>query len=201
MRPAAFSPAVALPSGRRPRVRARVAGFTLFEMLVVLAILSIVATIGVPSMLQALKKNPLRQAVSDLTDACQNARMMAILRGERTELIINSSERSLRVALAPERPAAAGADGSTAPPAGEGEGETRVSHEVEPFSAKLPEGVEFKKLVINLQDMMDAAEARVRFYPNGTCDAFVAHLLSEHNEERRITLEITTARESIEVVR
>ncbi len=44
----------------------RTRGFTLFEILVVLAILSIVATISVPSVVQAAKKSPMRQAMSDL---------------------------------------------------------------------------------------------------------------------------------------
>ena len=61
----------------------RTRGFTLFEILVVLAILSIVATISVPSVVQAAKKSPMRQAMSDLEEACRNARMLAILRASR----------------------------------------------------------------------------------------------------------------------
>ena len=69
------------------------------------------------------------------------------------------------------------------------------------FSAHLPESVAFKKLLVNLRDMMEYDEARVRFYPNGTCDALAATLLSEQNEERTITLEITTGRDHLEIVR
>ena len=75
-------------------------GFTLFEILVVLAILSIVATISVPSVVQAAKKSPMRQAISDLEEACRNARMLAILEGEPTEVVIRAGEGALTVSRA-----------------------------------------------------------------------------------------------------
>jgi prepilin-type N-terminal cleavage/methylation domain-containing protein len=205
------------PGRARARDRANRRAFTLFEILVVLAILSIVATIGVPAVLQVAKKNPLRQAVSDLTEACQNARMLAILRGERTELVIDANERSLQVRFAPQAPAGrshrpgdafAGPGPEDEAPPGDGGAAPATTAELQPFRATLPENVEFSRLVVNLQDMIfgpeaiDAVQARVRFYPNGTCDAFLAHLLwGETREERKITLEITTGREAIEVVR
>jgi len=49
-------------------------------------------------------------------------------------------------------------------------------------------------LDINLSEYRDAEEARVMFYPNGTCDELTIILHSnERNEYRRITLEVTTA--------
>jgi len=180
-------------------------GFTLFEILVVLAILSIVATISVPSVLQAAKKSPMRQAMSDLEEACRNARMLAILQGEPTEVVIQAGQGAISVSRAFALP-----ESTASPfPASEGQpGElleprppSATDAEVKPFRAQLSPSIAFKRLVVNLQDMMDEREARVRFYPNGTCDAFLALLLSEQNEERSITLEITTGREIVEVIR
>jgi len=183
---------------------ARRCGFTLFEVLVVLAILSIVATIGVPSILQAAKKSPMRQAISDLEEACRNARMLAILTGEPTEVVIQAGEGALAVSrafVAPDPADESFLGGTDFGEPAETQPAPAATVEVEPFRAKFPSSVAFKKLVVNLQDMMDEKEARVRFYPNGTCDAFAAHLLSEQNEERSLTLEITTGREIVEVIR
>ena len=215
MRPVAMFHAATLPVGGRARVRA--AGFTLFEMLVVLAILSIVATIGVPSMLQAIKKNPMRQAVGDFSEACQNARMMAILRGEQAELIIRPDAQSrvthLEVGMAPQGRGGGRADSSRNGPdsmmdnAATGSSAERaeggaVRSDVTPFRGTIPTEVAFSKLQINGKDFLGTeTEARIRFYPNGTCDAFLAHLRSEQNEEWEIELEITTARESIKALR
>lgn len=184
--------------------RRRQHGFTLFEILVVLAILSIIATIGVPTIIQSAKKSPMRQAISDLEEACRNARMLAILQGDPTEVIVHAGEGALSVSRATLAPAATG---DTPAPGGEA-GEPAPDQpaqlgtvEIQPFRAKLPSSIAFKKLLVNLQDMMDEREARIRFYPNGTCDAFTAVLLSEQNEERSLTLEITTGREIVEVIR
>lgn len=183
---------------------ARRDGFTLFEILVVLAILSIIATISVPTVLQAAKKSPMRQAISDIEEACRNARMLAILQGEPMEVLIQAGEGVLSVSRAfvnpeptPSSSDLGGEPGGLAdvPPVPAGK------VDIEPFRAKLPSSVAFKRLAVNLQDLMDEREARVRFYPNGTCDAFTAVLLSELNEERSLTLEITTGREIVEVIR
>jgi prepilin-type N-terminal cleavage/methylation domain-containing protein len=182
--------------------------YTLVEILLVIAIMAVILAIGIPSVFHNLRKSPMRQAVSDLQEACQTARVTAILRGAPAEVVISAQDGSLSV-----RPAAqdreagvAGGDddfgGVAAPmPGGAETAGTPSSTPVPTFSARLPESVAFKKLVVNLRDMMEYDQARIRFYPNGTCDAFAATLLSEQNEERSITLEITTARDRVEVLR
>lgn len=194
---------------------ARCAGFTLFELLVVLAILSILATVAVPGIYQSVKKSPMRQATSDLCEACQNARMMAILTGTTTELLIRASDGTIQVQMASDSPIDSGpgalpdsesiqglgVGAGTGAPDAVPSGPAPASREITPFASKLPGSVAFKRLVVNLQDLMDAPEVRVRFYPNGTSDALSATLLSEQNEERVLTLEITTGREMIEAIR
>ena len=51
------------------------------------------------------------------------------------------------------------------------------------------------------QGTLELDSARVRFYPNGTCDELSATLLSGQNELRRLTLEISTGRTDVEVLR
>lgn len=186
---------------RRIRSVHRHRAFSLVEILVVLAILGIVATVGIPAVFHAVQKGPMRQATSDLVEACQNARMTAILLGTPAELVINAVEGSLAVRSVEATPLptedSLPTEDLEVTPGDEGTSGRRVA-QLPPFRANLPESVAFKQLVVNLQDLMDSTEARVRFYPNGTCDAFTATLLSEHNEERTLTLEITTGRELLE---
>ncbi|MDH7502066.1 MAG: prepilin-type N-terminal cleavage/methylation domain-containing protein [Verrucomicrobiota bacterium] len=184
----------------------RVRAFTLFELMVVVALLGIVVSISLPSFLHAVRKSPLRQAMSDLEEACNRARMMAIMEGQPSEIAIRAADGMVQVRLfretAPDEEPESGAVGS-AEPIGTAvqPGGSPLPVGVAPVVFKLPSTVAFKSLVVNLQDMMDTEEARVRFFPNSTCDAFRATLLSEDNEERTITLEVTTARSIIEVIR
>ena len=94
------------------------AGFTLIEIMVVIGILAIVLAMGVPPFVRSLQKDSLRQAVSDIEEACGKARAQAILRGVPTELIIRATDGQLTVAPTPETRAgqtAAGGDSTEQP--------------------------------------------------------------------------------------
>lgn len=189
----------------------RRAAYTLFELLVVIAVLGIVVSVGIPAIYHNAKKSPLRQAMSDFTEACHHARMMAILEGCPSEVVIRAGDGRVTVERAPDVDGEwgkamadeeeQGAAGEVAVVGAAPGGAAAAVSQVRGFAAQIPESVAFRRLVVNLQDMMDAEEARVRFYPNGTCDALTASLLSDQGEEREVTLEITTGRESVEVVR
>ena len=56
----------------------------------------------------------------------------------------------------------------------------------------LPAGVDFQMLDINLEDYLKSPEARVRFFPDGTCDEMTLVLHSAGNW-RMITLEFATS--------
>ena len=68
--------------------------FTLIELMVVLAIVGIIAGDGrPPSLSMALHKEGMRKAVSDVMDACSEARARAIFEVRTTELIFYPQER------------------------------------------------------------------------------------------------------------
>jgi prepilin-type N-terminal cleavage/methylation domain-containing protein len=191
-------------SRRHPQVERD--GFTLIELLVVVALIGVFVTISLPPMFYALKKSPIRQASSDLAEACQRARMLAIVKGRTAELVINAQDGSLATQLSSETPALLGSVATD--PFGEPESlptsapaAASTSLETRPFTARLPESIAFKELLINRRDVMEYAEARVRFHPNGTCDELYAVLLSESNEERVVRLELSTGRETVDVIR
>ena len=144
--------------------------FTLLEVMIVTAIMGVIMTMGVPLVYRVWHKEPMRKAVSDVIEVLSNARARAILRGTPTQVVFHPQAGSLEIEGAPS-----------------GSG----------LSAQFPEGIAIDMLDVNLAEYKDADAALVRFYPNGTCDEMTLILHSERNEQRGITLEITTGLASV----
>jgi len=174
-------------------VRRSASAFTLIEIMLVVAIIAIVMTMGLPAIYRAMKLESFRQAVSDVVEACSHARARAILQGGTMEVVIRAEDGQINVQSAgndndhPEK--------TTSP------SEVTTSSSASIFSARLGENVGIAMLDVNLMDLMRAAEAHVRFYPNGTCDEFTLVLQSEKGEMRKITLEAVTGLADVEVLR
>ena len=133
--------------------------FTLIEVMIVVAIVGLMAAMGMPSMLQALRKDGMRKAVSDVNEVLENARAKAIYSGKTTEVTFRPLEKRIE-------------------------------------STALPDGVDIAMLDINLLDYGAADEARVRFFPNGTCDELTL-VLHFRDQWQKITLEFSTALASV----
>ena len=165
-------------------VRRQSPGFTLIELMVVIAIMGILFAIGVPAIFKSWRKESMRKATSDLMDACQNARALAILQDKKATLVFYPLQRRFQVdaSSVPKSPDdVALEDGqSEQPVAGKGMG------------AKLPDDVAIEMLDVNLHEYKEAPEAQVNFYPNGTCDEMTVVLHSTDDQWRKISLEITT---------
>jgi prepilin-type N-terminal cleavage/methylation domain-containing protein len=73
-------------SGRRAA-----GGWTLVELLVVLAILAVVALLGAPSLLRAMGDTRMRLAVSEVTSSMRLARAHAVRHGEKVGLRFDTS--------------------------------------------------------------------------------------------------------------
>ena len=86
-------------------------GFTLIEIMIVISIMMVVMTVGIPAFVRALDKQGLRKAVNDVVEGCSHARSQAILRGVPMEFVIRAEDFSLMV-----RPASGFSTGPTAPP-------------------------------------------------------------------------------------
>jgi prepilin-type N-terminal cleavage/methylation domain-containing protein len=77
----------ALPRRGRP-------GYTLIEILIVVGIIGLTLTLGVPAFVKAMQKEGMRKAQSDLLEACRDARGEAILRASQQELNFQPLDRT-----------------------------------------------------------------------------------------------------------
>ncbi len=147
-------------------------GFTLIEIMIVVALMALVMAIGIPAFTRAMHKEGMRKAVSDVLEACGEARAQAILNNAPAELVIHPLEGTMQV----ER----GGGG---------------------YSLKLPHDVLIELLGVNSIELQEADEARVKFFPNGTSDDFTLVLHSAQGEVRKISLEIVTGLADMEVIK
>jgi prepilin-type N-terminal cleavage/methylation domain-containing protein len=142
--------------------------FTLIEIMIVVAIIGLIAAMGLPAIIKVLQKEGMRKAVSDVTDVCAAARAKAIISQRTVAVIFHPGEKTFAV------------DGG-----GPGQGSTYI------VAAKLPSEVDMAMLDINQQDFGGAEWARVQFFPNGTCDEMTI-VLHDRNDWRKISLEFAT---------
>lgn len=149
------------------RHAARSAGFTLIEIMIVVAIIGLLAAMGMPSLAKALQKEGMRKAVSDVQDVFFTARERAILSNQKVAAVFYPKERRFE--------AEGGGGGKS--------GKTS--------SATLPDNVEFAMLDIFRQDYSQSDWARIFFNPDGTSDEAVIVLLSKGHTQK-ITLEYAT---------
>ncbi len=175
-------------------------GFTLIELMVVVAIIAIMGAVGIPAIFRTFKKDPLRQAVSDVVEACSYARAQSILQGVPTEMVIRAHDGQIsvqRAILPGDRDNSSSVTASSSPdqPAPPPRPASPLT-----FSARLGEEVAVEMLDINFRDQMQADEARVHFFPNGTSDDLTLVLRYDIGV-RKITLDLITAMADVQTIR
>jgi prepilin-type N-terminal cleavage/methylation domain-containing protein len=177
----------------------RASAFTLIELMVVIAIIAIIMTIGIPFVRMAIDNGRgMTKALKDIQEACSHARAFAILQQTTAELRIRPADGVFETG-----PSSSGrvemfspdihGEEWRMPPRNSGGGESPKS-----FTAKLPTGIRIEGLGVNGEDWTEDEVARVRFYSNGTCDAMSVVLLSDENERRNIWLEVVTGLPEVE---
>ena len=144
--------------------------FTLIEIMVVIAIIGLVAAMGMPSLIRAVQKEGMRKALSDFQDVCFTARERAIFSKQKTSVLIHPAAGDFSV------------DGATAGTMNHG----KVA------AGLLPADIKFAMLDIFRQDYLESDWARIFFYPDGTCDESVVVFLGR-GESEKITLDYATA--------
>jgi prepilin-type N-terminal cleavage/methylation domain-containing protein len=189
---------------QRNGARTAVGGFTLIEILVVVAMLAIIMTIGIPFIRTAIDNGKgMTKAVKDIQEACSHARAIAILQQTTTELRIRPGDGVFEVGTSSSGTSSM-RDTTFSPDVSGNEWRmekrsTSSSQGGGGFSAKLPVGIHIEGLgLANDEDWTEEELARVRFYANGTSDEMSVVLLSDENERRNIWLEIVTGLPQIE---
>lgn len=147
-------------------------GFTLIEIMVVVAIIAVVLAAGIPSLYGFFHKTGLRKTTGDILEVCQTARATAILSGSPAEVTFHPKEGTC------ETSGGTGGYGAWA------------------HTAKFSDCI-IEMLDVNLQECKDFETVRVRFFPNGTSDEMTLVLRGNNNEWRKISLELTTGLPSV----
>ncbi len=165
----------------RPQRRS---GFTLVEIIIVVMLIGMIMAWGVPTFVQTFKRQPMQQAVNDILEVCASARAAAILSGSPAELVVTGDAAANTITFSVQR----GSIG-TDPVTGDASASSQVS------SAVLPDSITLELMNVNLQDALqpDSPPARVKFYPDGTCQEFAVVLLERASNKRRmIRLDVIT---------
>jgi prepilin-type N-terminal cleavage/methylation domain-containing protein len=174
------------------RARAITRGFTLIELMVVVAIMGIVLAMGIPAIHEALHREELTQGVRDVMEACSHARAQAILQDVVSEVRFHAQTGHFEVGAAPRDISYGGGSGAPVPVSGPAAAPPPVAGTGAGFSAQFSDRVAVELLEVNFINFMDADLARVRFYPNGTSDEFTMILRSDTGDRRKISLEVVT---------
>ena len=161
--------------------------------MIVVAIVLVIMTAGIPMMWRAMTKDPLAKAVNDVLEGCKTARDRAILQNQPFDFVIrnrdeNDAEMGVEAAKTKD---AAGPDSPTVVVGADKEAKHDPASFVGDFPRKLGNDVAIELLAVNFVDLMGASEARERFYQNGTADEFTVTFMRK-GVRRTITVDIIT---------
>lgn len=171
--------------------------FTLIEIMIVVGIMAVIMAIGIPSIVQQMHKDSMRQALKDISEACMEARQRAIMSGRTTEVRIRPRERTINVIEG-----SSGAESSG--PSYGFHGEDIVEKPAGGggiFSAKLSDKILIYYAAVNSElDLQDRSEFICQFKPNGTCDLMALVLRSDTGEGRKLLTDEVTGMIDWEVI-
>ncbi|HTY87717.1 MAG TPA: prepilin-type N-terminal cleavage/methylation domain-containing protein [Candidatus Acidoferrum sp.] len=178
-------------SSRHPSpVTPHASAFTLIEVMIVIAIIGLIAAMGVPSVFQIFRKEGMRRAVSDVQQLMGDARARAIYSGRTVRVVFHPAEKRLEIADAPAAAAPVPLAGALA--SNPGLASPAAAPAGSPGSVVLPDNVDIAMLDIDMLDRGADEIASVDFYPNGTCQELML-VLHSRDEWEKITLEFSTA--------
>ncbi len=72
-------------------------GFTLIEVMMVVAIIGLTLTMGLPSFVKMMRKEGMRKAEYEMVEACKEARRAAIMNNQDTYLVLHPLDGTFEV--------------------------------------------------------------------------------------------------------
>ena len=162
------------PERRSVSVQRLKKGFTLLEIMIVVALIGIVMAMGIPSFTRIRQREGMQRGVADFFEACRQVRANAIISGQPAELVIHPKSKRFEV---------------TGPT---------------PYSGQFPDNVWIELLGVNFVEMQNADDAHVKFQPNATCDECTMILMSTDQSGqhgRKITFEVVTGLVDVEDIK
>ena len=163
------------------------AGFTLVEIMVVVAIMGVLLGLALMNFQAVNQKEPLEQAVSDLEGLCRRARSEAIVKSRPMDLSLDSEAGQFRLSTAPHA--------LNAPDPESGLLVATVEEAIQMDQASLPSDVEFEIVVPEVVNDLDSTGVvTIRFYPNGTAEPLEAMMLMPGEGVYTLVLDPVTGR-------
>lgn len=156
--------------------------------MIVVAIMGIALTMGVPLVYRVWHKEAMTKAISEIFAVCKNARAQAILQGRDAYVVFHPLAGDFEVAGAGPAPASSGGASFGAMPSSTASGR----------SGQFSDRITLEMLDVNLTELKNADTARVCFHPNGTSDEMTIVLLSDKGQRCEIMLEVTTGLPTVE---
>lgn len=157
--------------------------------MIVIAIVGIVLSAGIPMMWKAMAKDQLAKAVNDVIEGCKTARDRAILRNRPYDFVIRKkSETGAREMTIEESPIK---DPSGLAFPGSNQPTREVGSLMGDFPRMLGDEVRIQLIDVNFTDHLEANEVRVRFSQNGTSDEFTV-VMERDGKQRHIKVDIIT---------
>lgn len=163
----------------------RAAGFTLIEMIAVMAIMGLIAMFAVLRIDWAVPKYSLRSAGTRIGGICAMARGYAVSRGRAFYVEYDLKDRKITLSgpiLSPEQEEAKGAADFTPLPA-----VAPADQWEEVLNETLPSGVDLEDVWVGAKKA-DGDKVRIEFSPLGTADTHTVHLRGEG--ERKMTVHV-----------
>ena len=158
--------------------------------MIVIAIIGIFLTIGIPSLSRAFDRDDLSRAVHDTIEGCKTARDRAILQGVPWAFIVRE-DGTLNVQPVPQEDRNRRATTQGMTQGNSGEAKNLPAAPYSGFPRKLGEDVMVQMIDVNFISHMELPEARVRFFPNGTADEFTVVYMWK-GRQRNVTIDVVT---------
>jgi len=172
--------------------RTRQAGqraFTMIEIMMVVGLIVIMFTVAIPTFARAHNQRAIKVVTEELMETLHTARAQAIIRGATMEVRIHPQDYTFTIA-------GTGQSSELEQRVSSDSADTRRGR----FSMNLGTDVRIELLRINSEDLEEAEDTvAMRFYSNGTADAFHLLVSSVQGDMRKFSVDPITGRADYEV--